>query len=258
MDRRAAPAGGHLSSEEELTSELPEGFQAHTIGAATIVARTALLPAVSALIERYGSLYGAAQQQPRIAHLQGRGVAIVTRLGDEVCVIRHYQRGGAVMKLLGDRYLRSGNRALRELRVSEQARARGVHTPAVQAAAWYEHGVFRRFDLATSFIPDARDLAGALFDDNAARAAHLAATLLREMLAAGLVHRDLNLKNVLVARERAYVLDLDRAIMVERVSAAQREAMRARFMRSLDKWEALRGVPIAPADRRTLQQAFHG
>ncbi len=257
MDRRAAFADWHISSEEELTSELPEGFQAHTYGAATIVARVALLPQALALIERYGSLYRAAQQQPRIAHLQGRGVAIVTRLGEEVCVIRHYQRGGAVMKLLGDRYL-GGNRALRELRVSEQARARGVFTPAVQAAAWYERGVFRRFDLATSFISDARDLASALFEANAARAAHLAATLLRQMLAAGLVHRDLNLKNVLVAREHAYVLDLDRATMVERVSDAQRAAMRARFTRSLDKWEVRKGIAIAPEDRRTLQQAFYG
>ena len=162
------------------------------------------------------------------------------------------------MKLLGDRYLRSGNRALRELHVSEEARSRGVHTPAVQVAAWYEHGVFRRFDLATSFIPDAHDLATALFEANAARAAHLAAALLRQVLDAGLVHQDLNLKNVLVTRERGYVLDLDRATMVENISDSQRRFMSARFMRSLDKWEAIKRVTIAPEDRRTLQQAFHG
>jgi 3-deoxy-D-manno-octulosonic acid kinase len=224
-----------------------------------VVARSDDLPQLAGLIERHDTLYHAAAQQPRIADLQGRGVAIVTRLGGEICVVRHFHRGGAVLRLLGDKYLRTGNRALSELRASEGARARGVATPPVHAAAWYEHGMFRRFDIATSFIPDARDLAAEIFDHaRAAVAVQHTAALIRAMLSAGVVHRDLNLKNILIARERAYLLDLDRTVLVDRVSRFQRSAMRARFLRSLAKWEARSGAVVSAPARLTLQKAFDG
>lgn len=224
-----------------------------------MVARTEHLARVHGLVTIYGTLYRSAQSLPRLAEKQGRGVALVADVAGEAWVFRHYRRGGAVMQLLGDRYLRSGNRALRELVVSEAARARGVFTPAVQAAVWYDHGVFRRFDIATSYIADARELADDIFDAaHSARAVQHTATLIRRMLSAGLVHRDFNLKNILLTRDRAWVLDLDRCSIVERVSKQQRAAMRSRFLRSIKRWEARTGKVVSASARRTLEAAFDG
>jgi 3-deoxy-D-manno-octulosonic acid kinase len=214
----------------------------------TIVARTAELPALASLLIEHETLFGAAQRR-RQGELAGRGIAIITELNGDVCVVRHFRRGGSVASLLDDRYLRAAsNRVLRELQTSEAARARGVATPSVKCGAWYQHGLFRRFDIATLYIPDSHDLSTVIFDPGRSRrAAELTAVLIGSMLQAGLLHRDLNLKNILVAPDRAYVLDLDRCRMVEPINAAHADAMKARFFRSLAKFAAQGGRP-APAD----------
>lgn len=223
------------------------------------MARSADLALVDALVKQHGTLYEAALHLPRLGELQGRGLALVVELGGRVCVVRHFQRGGAVMKAVGDRYLRTTNRALSELKASEAARARGVATPVVVAVAWYSEGIFRRFDIATSFIAGSRDLATDLFDPaRSARAVHFTSALINKLLTAGLLHRDLNLKNVLIGRDRAYVLDLDRCRVLDRVTDAQRSAMRARFLRSLEKWEEKTGTPVSKETRRALSEAFGG
>jgi tRNA A-37 threonylcarbamoyl transferase component Bud32 len=164
--------------------------------------------------------------------------------------------------LLGDRYARLGpNRALRELQVSESARARGVATPPVKCVAWYHRALVRRSDIATRYIPSARDLADALFGadtGDAERATRAAAQLIRDMLRAGLVHSDLNLKNILVAPDRAYVVDLDKCSVEEGVSAAHSKSMRERFLRSLAKWEHATGKTVAGGLRSRLIGAFGG
>lgn len=215
----------------------------------------------SALLHEHGTLYHAALRQPRIGELRGRGVAIVAELAGGACVVRHYHRGGAMAGVLGDKYPRGGrNRVLRELQASEVARARGVPTPEVRCGAWYEHGVFRRFDIATSYIPDSRDLAHVLFGDAAAADAAVSATadLIRALLHAGLIHNDLNLKNILITEERAYILDLDRCHIADQVSPVQARAMRDRFFRSLIKWETQAGKRAPASMHVMLREAFNG
>jgi 3-deoxy-D-manno-octulosonic acid kinase len=226
-----------------------------------LLARAADLPTYLVLVQQHGTLFEAASRLPRLGELQGRGPAIVAEIAGRACVVRHYRRGGAVANLLGDRYARlAQNRVLRELQVSESARARGVATPVVACAAWYTHGLFRRFDIATTFIPGSRDLADVLFSDEPVPERSMRATvkLIRDMLRAGLVHNDLNLKNILVAPDRAYILDLDRCRIEEGVSAAASEVMRERLLRSLNKWERLTGRSAPAAARRQLAEAFGG
>jgi 3-deoxy-D-manno-octulosonic acid kinase len=195
---------------------------------------------------------------PRFGELHGRGLTPVVDLAGDRCVVRHFRRGGSVMSVLGDRYVRSGrNRVLDELSASETMRARGVATPRVKCGAWYDDGVFRRYDIATHFIPSARDLADVLFDD-AGRTLVVEHTvvLLRDIVHHGLLHHDLNLKNILVAGDGAYVLDLDRAEVFDRLTQMQASAMRTRFMRSLTKWEQKLGRSVPPSVRTSLGEAF--
>lgn len=233
-----------------------------TTGRATLVARAPDLPTYSVLIQQHGTLFGAAAQLPRMGELRGRALALVVEIAGAACVVRHYHRGGAVARLLNDRYARFGpNRALRELQVSESARARGVATPPVKCVAWYHRGIFRRSDIATRYIPATRDLADALFGDgpeNPERATRATVRLIRDIVRAGLVHSDLNLKNILIAPDRAYVVDLDKCTVEEGVSAAHSKSMRERFLRSLTKWEGATGKKVAPALRSQLAEAFGG
>jgi hypothetical protein len=79
-------------------------------------------------------------------------------------VVRHYQRGGAVGPILGDRYLSLGRyRPLCETVASLEARERGISTPAVVAGIVYPAGIFYRADLVTEEIPNAVAVAGPLW-----------------------------------------------------------------------------------------------
>ena len=198
---------------------------------------------------------------PVFAELHGRGVALVVDMAGQRVVVRHYRRGGAVANALGDRYFRLGhNRVLREILISEAARSRSVPTPRVLCGVWYDHGVFQRFDIATEYVPDSRDLSVVLFGDAAPSELALTrvAQLIRTMLAAGFVHRDLNVKNILIGNDRAYVLDLDRCAIMKRVNAAAAGAMRERFFRSVNKWEAATGRRVHDVARNKLSEAFDG
>lgn len=210
------------------------------------------------------TLYAFAATRADAVPLSGRGVTyrIATPWGD--WVVRRYRRGGAVARLLQDRYLRAGAaRPSRELQCSAVARLRGVRTPAITATATYVSGVFRRSDIATEYVPDSADLASLAFGDSAqgaeARGAgfEAAGRLVRELGRLGLQHPDLNLKNVLVsfagAAPSAWVLDLDRCSLKSQADAA---AMWARLQRSLAKWERSTGRPVDPALRAALEAGY--
>jgi tRNA A-37 threonylcarbamoyl transferase component Bud32 len=184
---------------------------------------------------------------------------LVVDLAGKRVVVRHYHRGGAVADALGDRYFRfADNRVLHELRVSEAARARGVATPPVQCGAWYSAALFRRYDIATEYIPESQDLSTVLFGDVAPsdQALSLTAQLIRSMVRGGLLHRDLNVKNILLDRSSAWVLDLDRCTINERVTPQAAHAMRSRFFRSVNKWEARTGRRVHDVARNVLSEAF--
>lgn len=180
-------------------------------------------------------------------------------------LVRHYRRGGAVASLLGDRYLRLGTpRPFRELAASEEVRARGVETPRVMAATVYPAGAFYRGDLVTEFVEDARDLAGILFSGDEEpsrrrRAAAATGVLVGDLAEAGIHHRDLNAKNVLLVGEgealRALVLDLDRCRLAAAGTATAAGPMLERLLRSLGSFEADTGRTVRPEEREALVAA---
>ncbi len=225
------------------------------------MAQSVHAPLVRALLAQYHSLHAAASAAEGRITLTGRVPAYAARFGTDRWLVRHYQRGGAVARFLGDRYLRLGGmRAARELNVSAAARARGIATPAVIAAIAYPSGIFMRFDIATEFIAHAHDLAAVLFHDastDARGAIAAAARLIHETVSRGMVHPDLNLKNILIAKSGAFVIDLDRCRLVARARPQDAAAMQRRFNRSFDKWQRRTGKTIAASVRAQLAEAFH-
>ena len=226
---------------------------------AHIIARSESLSAVRAFISNYATLYAAAAGAHDRLALSGRMPAYAVKHDGSRWLVRHYRRGGAVERFMQDRYLRAGGaRSLYELRVSEAARACGIATPRVIAAAQYDDGIFARFDIIVEYIENARDLADWLFAShgNSIAIAQHAAALIRNMIAHGLLHRDLNLKNILVSKDQAWIIDLDRAVLRDHAHPMDASVMRRRFVRSLEKWQRNTSRELPVDCRSILVEAF--
>jgi 3-deoxy-D-manno-octulosonic acid kinase len=254
-------------------------------GGARVVARESAVATVLAALQSHNSLFRWAATRPGAQRLDGRGAAYRVRLDGADWLVRHYRRGGAAVHL-GDRYVRLGTpRPFRELAASGEARSRGVPTPAVVAAVVYPAGIVYRGDIAVEFIPRSRTLADALFgvrrraregdaparadrdaemaaraDEDAAKAARAAGAAIRQGHDRGLVHPDLNIRNILLAETggglRGYILDLDGARVVDTVEEGARQRMIRRFWRSVRKWEARTGHPLSEPVRRAFQGGY--
>jgi 3-deoxy-D-manno-octulosonic acid kinase len=251
-----------------LATELPTGYAAQRERGAEIVA----LPAVSAIVveavRAYGTLHAWAAAQHDARSMRGRGAAYAVLTGEGAWVVRHYRRGGMVARLLADRYLKLGTgRPLTELHASSLARARGVRTPEVVAAIVYGAGpLLYRGDLATRLVPGGQDLADAVLGrgrgamDERAAAWRAAGELLRDAFAGGVIHADLNMRNILVQSTPdgtvAHLIDLDRAVIGETAAGdAVRRRMLARLHRSRAKLERACGVRVTAAELAAFEDA---
>lgn len=249
--------------------QLPTGYRELDVGGVTLVARSdAFERARHALIE-HGTLHGWAARQEGVRTLRGRGETYVVPIADGGWVVRHAYRGGAIARLLGDRYLKTGEpRPYSELRVSHGLRQHNIETPAVVAFAIYPAGTFYRADIVTEYVTDSVDLATLTFGEHRVppgrrvAAWRAAGALLRRTWNAGLLHPDLNLGNILIAGDpdapRAWLIDLDRAKLSGDMAAGQRVAMQRRLNRSRKKLEEEHGQAVGRAELIAFGEALHG
>jgi 3-deoxy-D-manno-octulosonic acid kinase len=185
---------------------------------------------------------GTVEQQPG-----GRGAITYLRDAAHRWVLRHYRRGGAVARLLDDRYLFSGadrTRAFREWRLLRELAARGLPAPRPVAARYLRAGLFYRADLLTVELPARLTLAAALREGEllAPRWVDIGRCI-SAFHAQGVRHADLNAHNVVLGpAHEVYLLDFDRGRIMPRGS--WETAVLARLERSLRK--VTRGLP---ADR---------
>jgi tRNA A-37 threonylcarbamoyl transferase component Bud32 len=198
-----------------------------------------------------GPVSGSSPEAPS-PHYRGRGEVFRVPLNpssDEYAVIRHYRRGGLVRHFLGDLYP-GPSRFFREARITEKARALGIPTAEVLAVRAERVGfAFYRGDLVTRQIRESEDLGeflrGCLESrqkpegDLKGKISRSVAALLRKMHDCGLVHADLNVKNILLNSRhgtvKAFVIDLDRARFVEPLPESLRIRNLQRLYRSLEK-----------------------
>ena len=173
--------------------------------------------------------------------LVGRGPVEVLDTARGQVVAKRLRRGGLLAALLPDRFA-DPDRPAREAALAEALAGAGCPTPPVVAARATATGFgLHRLEIATARVQGGVDLLAALVagQDRAALAAQAGRTL-RGLHDAGLRHRDLQVKNLLVppegpAAERAFVLDLDRCRLGVPLDGDARTASLARFARSLVK-----------------------
>jgi tRNA A-37 threonylcarbamoyl transferase component Bud32 len=241
-------------------ASIPEGYARERIGAAEAVVRLDQAAALRAALV-HGTLYDWAARHPERRTFEGRGPVYAVPLPGTAtwAAVRHVRHGGLLAPLTGDRFA-GRTRAPRELATALRLEAAGIRTPPVLGYVLYPAGLgLRRSDVATRLV-EGVDLAAMLrAPDAALRRPPLIATarLLAALARAGAVHRDLNLKNVLIARPRdevvAYVLDVDRVRFGAEHDPAIAAANLARLERSLAKWRREHALPITGAELALLR-----
>jgi len=238
--------------------DVPAGCVRVAAGRRTAVALEAHADDARAMLAR-GSLYEAASRDRDARPLEGRGIAyaIALPVSGTRAVVRHNRHGGLLAPVTRDLFL-PPTRAPHELRTALRLAELGVPTPPVLIYAIEPAGVaFRRADVVTREIGDARDLSAYMSPGvaSAEREAAWDATrdLLATMHAVGIRHHDLNVKNVLLApagrRLVAYLLDVDRVELGRAGDVRLYAANVERLRRSARKWRDERGATF---DEREL------
>jgi len=195
--------------------EVPPGYAVHRVGSTWMVLDQAQSPALVGLRLADASVRRALfARAPR----RGRGEAPSVEIGGGAAmVLRRYRHGGLLAALAGTLFLGPA-RPLQELRVSARAEASGAPVPRVLCLVlWPVAGPFWSALIGTREERPARDLHGALLAADPAESVALARRAghaVRKLHDAGVEHRDLQLRNILVAENgasRIVLIDLDRA-----------------------------------------------
>lgn len=165
----------------------------------------------------------------------GRGVIRSIDTPRGTVLVRQCRRGGDLKKLFRDKYV-FHNRPRQEIELHREAYARGVHTVLPVGVCWSRSGVFFRGSIATLKV-DADDLYYKVKKGNGATPEELAACgrAIRSMHAAGVLHADLNMKNLLVHGSEAWVIDFDKGRIVHDVGNVHARANFLRLRRSMIK-----------------------
>lgn len=238
--------------------DVPAGCVRVAAGRRTAVALEAYADDARAMLAR-GSLYEAASSDVAARPLEGRGVAFAIALpvSGTRAVVRHNRHGGLFAPVTRDLFL-PPTRAPYELRSAMRLEELGVPTPPVLMYGVEPAGVaFRRADVVTREVENARDLSAYMSPAVAGTERETAWDATRDLLAAmhavGVRHHDLNVKNVLLApaagRLLAYVLDVDRVEFGRAADMRLYAANVARLLRSARKWRDERGATF---DEREL------
>lgn len=170
---------------------------------------------------------------------QGRGSALYLHTDFGPAVLKHYLRGGWAARMTRDRYLFTGTgraRPVAEFHTLVRLAAAGLPVPQPLASVCRRRGLFYRGSLLTRRIMPAETLADIIQrgDDGPGLWRRVGACI-RQFHAHGVLHADLNVRNILVdPAEKIYLIDFDRARW-QADNARACAANLARLRRSVDK-----------------------
>jgi tRNA A-37 threonylcarbamoyl transferase component Bud32 len=234
--------------------ELPAGFVRLRRNGWRIAVREDLLGAGG------GTFPDPLELEARGTHtFRGRGRPVRVPLPDESFgVLRRYLHGGLLRAITGPLFA-GAPRPLRELRALERARAGGVQVPEGLAAFVRPRaGLLHEGWILTREVPGARDLVEVLPEGTGAGAVlEAAGREARRMHDAGVRHADLHVKNVLVAGDGVWLLDFDRARVLDPLPDADRRRNLLRFDRSVVKMERS-GVRVPLKTRLRFFRGYYG
>jgi len=182
-------------------------------------------------------------------------------------VVRLYAHGGVLGRVLGTAFL-GASRMLNELRIHICASRAGVPTSVPVALRVERRGPFVTAHYVTRKLPDALNLLdfcegpGAQRDLSPPQRQRLASAVagaVARMHDAGILHADLNLKNLLVrdpcGNPKVFIIDFDKARMGAAPALKKRLDNLLRLDRSVYKWAASRRI-VGPLDRLRVLHSY--
>lgn len=192
-----------------------------------------------------------------VGQAPGRSSALFLETGFGPAVLRHYFRGGWAARLSRDRYVYTGlerSRPIAEFHMLARLYKMGLPVPRPLAAQCLREGLFYSGDLMTRRLLDViplADLPDILQSDPAMWIA--TGACIRHFHDHGLVHADLNARNILVGSENTvYLIDFDRA-QIRPGARNLFEANLKRLQRSLRK---ILGPGQLEQDWKYLQRGY--
>jgi 3-deoxy-D-manno-octulosonic acid kinase len=208
------------------------------------------------------------RKHPLSRQLKGRTLHPCVPIKEgEWMVVRRYSHGGLFRTLTQDLYL-FGSRSFREVALTEEIRSCGI--PTIQPIGAIHRSVFPFFyraHLLSLEVPSAKDLIHYLLEMGPhplgetlslkRKVTRSAGLLLRQFHGAGFFHRDLQLKNLLLAGDRLFLIDFDRSYRKTSLSLRERLKNLLRLDRSVAKWKR-KGLSITKTDRWRFFLAYAG
>jgi len=213
------------------------------------------------------------QSFPKEENYFGRGALKIIAIpgeANERIVIRHFQRGGMIHKLIPDLYFGT-SRPLKELWVGYRAREKGVPTADIVAACHTKvFGKFHQGDLVTREIKEGKDFATYLKEIRQPLTREkivekrsvikVVGALVRSMHEAGIFHGDLNLKNIILQTTdpqniKGYLIDFDKSFLRSHLKENLRTRNLLRLNRSAEKFKK-QGLPITRTDALRFLSAY--
>lgn len=168
----------------------------------------------------------------------GRGNTMFVGNVPRQFVLRHYQRGGLLGKLVRDTYVFSGEdltRPFMEWRLLDKLAANNMNVPRPAAARFCRRGTFYNADIITVRIPDVMSLAEYIGAEDRDEAFwQSVGAEIWKFHKAGVYHADMNAYNIQVDKDGdIWMLDFDKGAL--RSPGSWQQATLNRLHRSLQK-----------------------
>lgn len=194
-------------------------------GATAFVRGRACDRVADALLERAGC-------EP--AGKEGRDEVYRFALDDGHGILRPFRRGGFIRHFIYDAYFLH-NRPLRELRVHTHCYRVGLSVPEPLGVMWTRRGPWYRGAIATREV-QAVNLQEHIRQSGAAEeGCRRAGAAIRAMHDAGVIHADLQIRNILIGEGGAFLIDFDNAKVLSKAGSAARSRNLLRLKRSFAK-----------------------
>lgn len=190
----------------------------------------------------------------------GRGSAWFLETPFGAAVLREYLRGGLPGRFIRNRYLFTGwarSRPVAEFNMLVELHRLGLPVPRPLAALTRRHGLLYGGCLITARIPGARTAADLMAERSADEPLWRGiGACIKRFHAQGVVHADLNARNILVdGSNTVFLIDFDRARRAPGANGAFARNL-GRLRRSFDKlWPAGERERLDPC-WRALEQAY--
>ena len=156
------------------------------------------------------------------AHSQpkGRGTVYFVKIQDEPCVLRHYNRGGFVSRLVEDQYLWMGERytrSFKEWHLLNYMVEKRLPVPVPVAARYVRYGICYKADIITREIPDIESLSDKLLGNLMTEELwKKIGECIAKFHDQGFFHMDLNAENIQIDQNnQVFLLDFDKGKVSE-------------------------------------------